>query len=264
MERISGRRRCGDDRRAVRLVRPRQADRIASEYRDYGAAYPQPGWVEQDPNLLIARTMEACRAAVAQSRHRARRGFGPSASPRSARSPARSTEQGRPVRPMFSWQDARTGGPSRAAARAGRSRTSTTPKAACRWAPPGSSPSCSGCASTSRNCSPRTHKFVQNQDLVLRAFGADDFYTDICCMAFYGVVGRAAAGVERAAAGPARPGAELFRQARRPPGTQVGTLSRRGGRKDRVRGGHADLRRGRRSELQRGRHGRRFEPALAP
>ncbi len=33
----------------------------------------------------------------------------------------------------------------------------------------------------------RTHKFVQNQDLVLRAFGADDFYTDLCCMPFYGV-----------------------------------------------------------------------------
>ena len=33
----------------------------------------------------------------------------------------------------------------------------------------------------------KTARFVQNQDLVLRAFGADDFYTDLCCAVFYGV-----------------------------------------------------------------------------
>ena len=41
-----------------------EGTRIASEGREYGASYPQPGWVEQDPQLLIAKTMEACRAAV--------------------------------------------------------------------------------------------------------------------------------------------------------------------------------------------------------
>jgi xylulokinase len=33
----------------------------------------------------------------------------------------------------------------------------------------------------------KTARFVQNHDLVLRAFGADDFYTDLCCAVFYGV-----------------------------------------------------------------------------
>ena len=33
----------------------------------------------------------------------------------------------------------------------------------------------------------KTHKFVQLQDAVLFAFGADEFYTDMGDMAFYGV-----------------------------------------------------------------------------
>jgi xylulokinase len=33
----------------------------------------------------------------------------------------------------------------------------------------------------------KTYKFVQNQDAVLKAFGADDFYTDTSDMAFYGI-----------------------------------------------------------------------------
>ena len=33
----------------------------------------------------------------------------------------------------------------------------------------------------------QTVKFIQVQDLVLKAFGAEDYYTDIPTMAFYGV-----------------------------------------------------------------------------
>ena len=65
---------------------------------------------------------------------------------------------------------------------------------------------------------------MQNQDLVLRAFGADDFYTDLCCAVFYGVwdVRRADWNMpllERLDLSP-----EMFGHPT-PPGTQVGTIS---------------------------------------
>ena len=33
-------------------------------YREYGAAYPRPGWVEQDSEEIVEKTFEACRLAV--------------------------------------------------------------------------------------------------------------------------------------------------------------------------------------------------------
>jgi xylulokinase len=69
----------------------------------------------------------------------------------------------------------------------------------------------------------RTARFVQNQDLVLRAFGADDFYTDLCCAVFYGVwdIRRGTWNLpllERLGVSP-----EMFGRPT-PPGTQVGTI----------------------------------------
>lgn len=55
---------------------------VAGAYREYGASYPKPGWVEQDGPLLIEKTMQACRAAVDRSGVDPRRiasvGFSPS------------------------------------------------------------------------------------------------------------------------------------------------------------------------------------------
>lgn len=31
-------------------------------YREYGAAYPRPGWVEQDSEEIVEKTFDACRA----------------------------------------------------------------------------------------------------------------------------------------------------------------------------------------------------------
>ena len=33
-------------------------------YREYGAAYPRPGWVEQDSEEIVEKTFDACRRAV--------------------------------------------------------------------------------------------------------------------------------------------------------------------------------------------------------
>ena len=81
---------------------------LAGHYSDYGASYPRPGWVEQDPNLLIERAMQACRSAIDRSGIDPQRvasiGF---SAQRSVACPV--AADGSVVRPMFSWQVARTG-----------------------------------------------------------------------------------------------------------------------------------------------------------
>jgi len=158
---------------------------IASDYRDYGASYPRPGWVEQDSELLIERAMEACRAALTQAR----------VDPREVASVALSAQRsctvpvdadGRPVRPMFSWQDART------AEQVEELRQLVDPADYYAWSglPLGTTWIITKILWMRRHepeLFERTARFVQNQDLVLRAFGAEQFHTDTCCMAFYGL-----------------------------------------------------------------------------
>lgn len=158
---------------------------VGGHYCDYGATYPQPSWVEQDGDLLSAKAMEACRAAIASA------GIPPHDIASIGFSAQRSVtcavdRQGRLVRPMFSWQDARTAAEvedlrqlvdaAEYYAQSGLPLGTTWIVTKLLWM---------------RKHEPElyahTHKFVQNQDLVLRAFGADDFYTDLCCMPFYGV-----------------------------------------------------------------------------
>jgi hypothetical protein len=40
---------------------------LASAYREYPGTYPRPGWVEQDPDLLVGATINAMARAVVQS-----------------------------------------------------------------------------------------------------------------------------------------------------------------------------------------------------
>jgi xylulokinase len=158
---------------------------VGGHYCDYGAAYPQPGWVEQDADTLLARAMEACRGAIAKSavdpRDVAAIGFSAQRSVTCAVDGG-----GRPVRPMFSWQDARTTAEVEFLrrlvdaeayyAQSGLPLGTTWIITKLLWM---------------REHEPelyaRTARFVQNHDLVLRAFGADDFFTDWCCLSFYGV-----------------------------------------------------------------------------
>lgn len=158
---------------------------VAGHYCDYGAAYPRPGWVEQDPDLLVEQTVQACRVAVEQSGVDPQRiasiGF---SAQRSVACPV--AADGTVVRPMFSWQDARTGEEVKELGRVisaeqyyeqnGLPLGTTWIVTKILWM---------------RKHEPdllaKTARFVQNHDLVLRAFGADDFYTDLCCAVFYGV-----------------------------------------------------------------------------
>ena len=159
--------------------------RIGGHYCEYGADYPKPGWVEQDASLLIEKTMEACRGAVTES------GVQPSdiaaigfSSQRSVTCPVDS--EGDLVRPMISWQDARTA----AEVEDMKSLIDAGEYYELSGLPMGTTWLITKLLWMRKNepeLYDKTHKFIQNQDLILKAFGADDFHTDVCDMAFYGV-----------------------------------------------------------------------------
>jgi xylulokinase len=195
---------------------------LGGHYCDFGASYPQPGWVEQEPKVLIEKTMQACRSAIDQAGIAPQRvasiGF---SAQRSVACPV--AADGSPVRPAFSWQDARTGEEVEELGRIipaeqyyeqnGLPLGTTWIVTKILWM---------------RKHEPdllaKAARFVQNHDLVLQAFGADDFYTDLCCAVFYGVwdIHRADWNLpllERLGLAP-----EMFGRPTSP-GTQVGTIN---------------------------------------
>ena len=158
---------------------------VASDYREYGATYPKPGWVEQDGERIMMQTMAACKAAVAQS------GVDPTEIGAIGFSTQRSVtipvdKAGKPVRPMISWQDART-----TAEVAEMTQLIDAQEYYNTSGLPMGTPWIITKVLWLRQHEPRvfdqTVKFIQVQDLVLKAFGAEDYYTDIPAMAFYGV-----------------------------------------------------------------------------
>ncbi len=158
---------------------------IGGDYKEYGATYPKPGWVEQDAADLIRQTFASCKAAVAAADvdpgEIASVGF---STQRSVTNPVDAA--GRPVRPMLSWQDART------AAEVARMTEKIDPQRYHRISglPMGTTWIITKALWMSGNepdLYARTDRFVQTQDVVLKAFGADEYYTDIPDMAFYGV-----------------------------------------------------------------------------
>ena len=163
---------------------------IAADYREYGATYPKPGWVEQDAADLVRQTYASCKSAVGAAgvdpAQIASVGF---STQRSVTCPVDAA--GRPVRAVLSWQDARTAAEVAEMAEkidASRYHDISGLPMGTTWVITK--------ALWMRNHEPnlyaRTAKFIQTQDMILKAFGADEYYTDISDMAFYGVwdVGR--------------------------------------------------------------------------
>lgn len=162
-----------------------QGNLIASDYREYGATYPKPGWVEQDLDDLVNQTMVACAGAITKAGIPAEEiasvGF---STQRSVTIPV--DRDGKAVRPMLSWQDARTGAEVQDMLKlidAGEYYATSGMPMGTTW--------CITKLLWMRKNEPelleRTYKVVQNQDAILKAFGADDYYTDMSDMAFYGV-----------------------------------------------------------------------------
>ncbi|MBN1486322.1 MAG: xylulose kinase [Anaerolineae bacterium] len=162
-----------------------QGNIIGNDYREYGASYPKPGWVDQDGEFLISQTMDSCKAAIAKSgvdpKEIASVGF---STQRSVTVPI--DKAGKPVRPMISWQDARTGAEVADMMElidaqeyyntSGMPMGTTWIITKVLWM-----------RKNEPELFEKTYKIIQNQDLVLKAFGADDYYTDTSDMAFYGV-----------------------------------------------------------------------------
>lgn len=160
-------------------------NRIATQYREYPSIYPKAGWVEQDINLMIERCMEASRAAVSASGVKPEQimsiGF---STQRSVTCPL--DKDGQPVCNIISWQDARAG----AEVEDMRKIIGDEEYYELSGLPMGTTWIISKLLWMRKNKPElyrKTHRIVQNQDLVLKAFGADGFFTDLSCMPFYGV-----------------------------------------------------------------------------
>ncbi len=181
---VFGRNRCRNDGARCALF-DLKGNLLFSEYREYGATYPKPGWVEQDLDEMVASTMEACKATIVKS------GIDPKEIVSIGFSTQRSVtvpvdKDGNKVRPMLSWQDARTG------AEVGDllKKIDGGEYYDISGMPPGTTWVITKVLWMRKNepdLYEKTFKFVQNQDAVLKAFGADDFFTDTSDMAFYGV-----------------------------------------------------------------------------
>lgn len=162
-----------------------QGNIICSEYREYGCTYPKPGWVEQDLDFLVAQTMEACKATIAKSgvdpKEIASVGF---STQRSVTIPVYA--DGKPVRPMLSWQDARTGeevADMLKVVEAGEYYDISGMPMGTTWV----ITKLLWLRKNEPDVFGKIYKIVQQQDAILKAFGADDFFTDISDMGFYGV-----------------------------------------------------------------------------
>lgn len=158
---------------------------LCSEYCEYGCTYPKPGWVEQDLEFLVAQTMQACKATIAKSgvdpREIGSVGF---SAQRSVTIPVYA--DGSSVRPMISWQDARTG----AEVADMLQRIDAGEYYDISGMPMGTTWVITKLLWLRKNEPEnfkKIYKIVQQQDAILRAFGADDFFTDISDMGFYGV-----------------------------------------------------------------------------
>lgn len=199
-----------------------QGNLVVSEYCEYGSTYPKPGWVEQDLDDMVSQTMSACQHTLAKAsidpKEIASIGF---STQRSVTVPV--DKEGRKIRPMISWQDARTGaevGDMLKKIDGGRYYDISGMPMGTTWV----ITKLLWMRKNEPELYKRTYKFVQNQDAVLKAFGADDFFTDMSDMAFYGVwdVGKVEWSQELCDLFEVSP--EMFGKPT-PPGTQVAVIS---------------------------------------
>jgi len=156
---------------------------LASGYVEYACTYPRPGWVEQDPNMLVEAVGQAARRMFAAGTVRPDQITAVSVSAQRCCC-VFVDKAGQPLK-MISWQDNRPAEEvEEIAARIGRDEfydivglplcgTWMLPKIL-----------------HTRRHDPRlweqTHKVVQLQDLILRSLGCESFVSDRAEAPFYG------------------------------------------------------------------------------
>ena len=157
---------------------------VSGAYQEYETKYPRPGWAEQDLEQMISQTMFVCREAVANC----------SITPIELTSVGFSTQgcvtiavdqKGQILRPLISWQDIRPQqelednasiiAPEKYYSITGMPLIANLIVNKINWI---------------RKHEPDvyalTDKFVQHQDVILKAFGAENFFTDLPSTSFYG------------------------------------------------------------------------------
>jgi glycerol kinase len=85
-----------------------KARTVASAYREAPVDTPQPGWVEQDPNLILDATLKVVRDVLARSESYARSLSAIGLTNQRETVIAWDRETGRPLYPAIVWQDRRT------------------------------------------------------------------------------------------------------------------------------------------------------------
>lgn len=84
------------------------ANPISSAYRQLPLATPQPGWVEQDPEILLAATLTVLNEVLGQNESHVRTLAGIGLSNQRETVIVWDRETGRPLHPAIVWQDRRT------------------------------------------------------------------------------------------------------------------------------------------------------------
>ncbi|MCR4392435.1 MAG: glycerol kinase GlpK [Candidatus Acetothermia bacterium] len=101
------------------VVFDRDAQPVGKAYRELSLAYPRPGWVEQDPEAMVAGALSVVRAALRQARIRAVDLAALGITDQRETTVAWDRATGRPVHPAIVWQDRRTAPHCEALRRAG-------------------------------------------------------------------------------------------------------------------------------------------------
>jgi xylulokinase len=162
-----------------------KGDMIASGYREYACSYPKANWVEQDPDQLVSSGFKSAKSVLETS------GIDPSSICAISLSAQRSCtifvdKNGEAIRPMISWQDARTTAelediaqilsPDEFYALTGLPHGATWIISKILWL-----------RKNEPEAWKRVHKVVQLHDYMLKALGADEFYEDIPDTVFFGI-----------------------------------------------------------------------------
>ena len=83
---------------------------VASAYQEIPISYPEPGWVEQDPEKLVEITLAVIRAALTQGRIQPADLAAVGLTNQRETTIVWDRSTGRPVYPAIVWQDRRTAG----------------------------------------------------------------------------------------------------------------------------------------------------------
>jgi len=85
-----------------------EANPVTSAYRELPVATPKPGWVEQDPEILLASTLTVLNEVLGQDNEQANSLAGIGLTSQRETVVVWDRETGRPLHPAIVWQDRRT------------------------------------------------------------------------------------------------------------------------------------------------------------